>query len=178
VKTVRRRSEARWLPSRHRFAIFRLYGLLRLAMATNEAGSADIALTIDRDQSNDEQYAVALLVFATVTSYLAVLLPFVTPVAIAMAIPLSGFAVQVPVFIVGSLLPRWRNNLSINSVVLMATITAASIYFARGGSWAHFVAWFFLGTLIANGAAWCIVFLLRGRIAEIDRLYGGEAFEA
>jgi hypothetical protein len=176
MKAVSNRAQARWLPSRYRFAIFRLYALLRLAMSSSESGGGEI-LQIDRDQSNEEQYAVALLVFVTVASYLAVLLPLVLPVAVAIAIPLAGLAVQVPVYITGSLLPARRDHASINGIVLMTIIAAASVFFARGATWAHFVAWFFLGTLVVNGTAACITFLLRGRIAAMDREYGGPAFE-
>jgi hypothetical protein len=177
MKAVRNRSQARWLPSRYRFAIFRLYALVRLALSMQDTREADIALQIDRDQSNEEQYAVALLVLGTATSYLAVLLPVVTMVAIAIAIPLAGLAVQVPTFIVGSLLPDGRDNASINGIVLMSILTAASVYFMRSASWAHIVAWFFLGALAFNGTAWCVAFLLRRHITAMDREYGGPAFE-
>ncbi len=177
MKAVSNRSRARWLPSRYRFAIFRLYALLRLTMSTEDTSGADIALQIDRDQSNEEQYTVALLVLGTATSYLAVLLPMVTPVAIAIAIPVAAFAVQMPACIVGSLLPDGRDNASINGIVMMSILAAASVFFMRGASWAHLVAWFFLGALALNGAASCIVFLLRRLITAMDREYGGPAFE-
>ncbi len=176
MKVVRNREQARWLPSRYRFAIFRLYALVRLATSTREPGAV-IALQIDRDQSNEEQYGIALLVLGTVVSYLAALLPLIPPVAIVVALPLAGLALQVPVYIAGSLLPKGRHNTAINGVILMTLIAAASVFFARSESWARFVAWFFLCALVVNGVASCLMFLLRGRIAAMDQRFGGPAFE-
>src|SRR4051794_21762234 len=71
TETIRNRPEARWLPSRHRFALFRLYALLRLVSAKPEQTEAELVLPIERDQSAHEQYAVALWIYVTAVAYVA-----------------------------------------------------------------------------------------------------------
>src|ERR1019366_7775486 len=118
-------------PSRYRFATFRLYGLARFSLATRAPAIREIALPIDRDQSNGEQYTVTFLVLATVASFIAVLLPLPAAVSIAIAIPLATFVVQVPILIVGGILPPGRHNAPVHGVLLMTMIAAASVWFAR-----------------------------------------------
>src|SRR5688500_10333131 len=93
LKIVRDRLDARWLPSRFRFAIFRLiaYVVFRLTRQKEERG---IVVVIDRDQSAIENYSVAAVVMLVVTSfaYAALTRFLVRPAAIVLA-PFAASAI-------------------------------------------------------------------------------------
>ena len=165
MKTIRGRAEARWMPSRHRFAIVRLYAFLRLRRAKPEPRET-LMLVVDRDQTAWEHHGMSLWVVLTVACYIASMLMRVWPVAlaVAVAVPLATAAIEVPV-VSGGFFFRGRAN----GVFFMILLTAASAYFARQTSWVRFVAWQFFALMILNALAALILLLLREPIARLER---------
>jgi hypothetical protein len=177
VKIVRGRADARWLPSRFNFAIFRLFAFFRMKTATPEP--RDVALVIDRNQNNVESFTLAAWVTLTVTCYVAGTLfaSWPLPLALLAGIPVAITCLEIPIVTVGLIVRHTKSNIGLNSVVLMSLLLAAALYFVRAqsfaSSWVRFVAWQFLGAVALNVIAAAIVFLLRGAIAEMENAAGG-----
>jgi len=166
---VRGRADARRLPSRHRFALFRLAALMRLRNAAPRP--ADVVLFLDRDQNAIDHHAASLWIVLTIACYLAGTLFAAWPVvaALAVSVPLALMAVQFPVAIIGLLTARTARRHLINSVALMSVLILLAVHFARGTSWVRFAAWQFLAVIGLNAIAAVIVFLLRAPIARLER---------
>ena len=169
MRLVRGRADARWLPSRHNFALFRLGAYLRLRRAQPE--HRDVILVIDRHQSTTETWAVTCWLAFTLTCYLAATLFADWPIAIAIVIslPLSVATLQVPAILSALTIARFaRNRIRVNSIALMVFFTAASAYLALRPTWVRFVAWQFLALLALNAVAAIVAFALRGSIAALE----------
>ena len=178
MKVVRGRGEARWLPSRRRFALFRLWAFLRLRNAAPEPRPG-VMLMIDPDQSAVECYGVSTWFWLTTSAYVAFELSKImpAPLAIIAALPIGNMAVQIPIYAMGALVLPAIQTLSrsrltapagINSTFLVALCVVVASYYALHGAWIRFVAWQFLAVLALNTIAAAIVFLLRGRIARLE----------
>lgn len=171
MNVIVNRSAARWLPSRHRFALPQLVAFARLRRGNPQDadGPDHLILSIDRDQSAAESYAVAVWVFVTVAAYLAAILPIPLPLAIIVAIPLASIVIHIPIVVGG---PTLRiilgdnDHVKIVSVGTMSLLTGWSFYVARGHSWARFVGWFFFAVLACNAIASLILWLLRAEVDE------------
>jgi hypothetical protein len=178
MNVVVNRPEARWLPSRHRFALAQLIAFVRLRRSEHPiANAADhLILPIDRDQSAAEAYTVAIWVFVTVAAYLAAILPMSLPLAIIAAIPLASIVLHLPIVLGGPILRLIlgdNDHVKIVSVGTMSLLIVWSFCIARGDSWARFVAWFFFAVLACNAIAAVILWLLRGAVrAEESRCAG------
>ena len=178
MKIVRGRADARWLPSRYNFAIFRLLAYARMRGAKPEL--RDVTLIVDRNQNNLESHLLAAWTTLTVTCYAAGTLfeSWPLPLALLAGVPVAITLMEIPVMTAGLLLLRRReNNIRVNSVVLMSVLIAAALYFARAHSWIRFAAWQFLGGVALNALAAPLVFLLRGSIAEMEDAVGGISSE-
>jgi hypothetical protein len=166
------RPEARSLPSRHRFAIARLIGYVRLRLAARAAQHSEhIILSIDRDQTAAEMHFVALWVFATTTCYIAALLPLTLPLAILLAIPLAAIAIHIPIVVGGPLLRFLTgdgDHIKIVSVITMALLLIVSSYVATTATWARVIAWLFFAILLTNCAAAFFLRLLRGAVQAAE----------
>jgi hypothetical protein len=181
VRVVRGRADARWFPSRHNFALFRLWAYLKLRRARPE--HCDGTLVIDRHQSAAETWVVMSWMTLTFACYLAATL-FVDwhiAVALPVSLPLAVVLLEVPAIISAlTIAPVFRsvtrertNGSRVNGVVIMLLFGAASAYFARHPSWIRFVAWQFLALLALNAIAAMIVFPLRHSIARLEAQVGG-----
>jgi len=172
LNIVADRPEARWLPSRHRFALARLIGYLRLRQSKPAAHDSEhLILSIDRDQTAAEMNLVALWVFVTTACYIAAALPLTLALAIVLAIPLAAIAIHLPIVIGGPLLRLFigdGNHIKIISVTTMSLLLIASSYAATTASWARFVAWLFLAILLINGLAAATLWLLRNAVQEAE----------
>ena len=173
MKVVRGRADARWLPSRFHFALFRLYAFVRMKLAKPEP--ADVALVIDRNQNPLESALLSVWTTATLACYAAETLfaSWPLPLALLAGVPVAITCLEIPIVIVGLMLRHRATNIPLNSFVLMTLLIALALYFARAQSWARFAAWQFLGTVALNAVAAGIVFLLRGSIAEMESAVGG-----
>lgn len=170
------RPEARWFPSRHRFAMMRLIALLRLRRSRAVIESPEhLILSIDRDQTASEMYGIALWVVATTACYIAALLPLWLPLSIVAAIPLAAVAVHLPIVIGGPLLRILigdGDHINIISAITMGLLLIASSYFAMTTTWARFPAWLFFAILILNCTAAIILWMLRGRVQAAEERCG------
>jgi hypothetical protein len=172
VNVVRDRSEARWLPSRHHFAVARLIAYAKLRGARAGANKTEhLILSIDRDQTAAEMNGAAIWVFITTVCYIAAALPLIWPAAIVVAIPIAAIALQLPTVVIGPIVRLMigdGDHIKIISVIAMSLLVIASSYFAVSSSWARYVAWLFFTLLIVNGAAAIVVWTLRGGIRAAE----------
>ena len=173
MRIVRGRADARWLPSRFNFALFRLYAFLR--MKTAKAEPADVSLVLDRNQNPLESAVLSTWTTATLACYAAGTLfeAWPLPLALLAGVPVAITCLEIPIVLVGLLLRHRENNIPLNSFVLMSLLVAAAVYFVRAQSWIRFAAWQFLGAVALNAIAAVIIFLLRGEIAEMEDAVGG-----
>lgn len=177
MKVVHGRADARWLPSRFRFALFRLIAYVRMRGAKPER--RDVTLVLDRDQNNIESFGVCAWTTLTLTCYVAGTLfdHWPLPLALAAGVPVAVTCLELVIVAAGVALRRRGNNLRVNSVVLLSLLIAAALYFARSQSWICFAAWQFLAGVGLNAVAAPIVFLLRGSIAAMEDAVGGTSSE-
>lgn len=179
MKTVRNRADARWLPSRFRYAIFRLiaFGVIRRSRPREASG---LVLVIDRDQSASEYYAISVWLLLTVSCYVGAGLSRVTNgvVAAIAAIPLASLLIEV-VYLSGAAMPslgaagiRHEHSLRLASIMLYALLFVTAVYFTLSQSWVRYVAISFLIIVAVNAIASVVVWSLRRRIAELERTYG------
>lgn len=180
--------ELRRLPSRHRFALFRLAALIGLSASVRRGlgePRRDLLLFVDRDQNAAETYAVAIWVAGTAVAYLAWWMSFAIPLtpAFVLAVPAAALVLELPMFVVGAIVvPLWNRvsgsrrevNQTLNSKVLMSLLLALSAYCASGTPvWVRAVAWQFFAVTALNAAAAVVVFLLRGHIDALEASVGG-----
>jgi len=181
MNVVRNRADARWFPSRHNFALFRLAAYLRLRRARPE--HRDGILIIDRHQSATETWLVTSWVTLTFACYLATTL-FVDwhlAPALLVSLPLAVVLLEVPAILSAlTIAPLFRSvsgdlakGYRVNGVVIMLLFGAASAYFARHPTWIRFVAWQFLALVTLNALAAAIAFPLRHSIARLEAQVGG-----
>ena len=157
---VRGHAEARWLPSRHRFALFRLFGLVKTRTAKPEPREG-LMLIVDRDQSGYEHYAVSTWIVLTVACYLAATLfgAWPLPLGLAAALPAAAIAIEIPIYVSGLI----AGNARANGIVFMLLMTAVSAYLATMETWVRFAAWQFLALLALNALA---AVVMRGVVSE------------
>lgn len=182
MKLIRDRSEARWLPSRHRYAIGRLAGFVRTRRA-KPSRQPGLLLPLDRDQTAAEIHAVALWVVITLSCYATEMLSrrWSPAAAAAAGIVAAIMALQIAVVASGSIvMPLWNavsgrrstNNIEANSAVILSAMLGASVYFATLPGWVRFVAWTALGIAIVNAAAAVALWMIRGSVEELERRCG------
>lgn len=175
MKMIRGRRDARWLPSRHNFALFRLGAYLRCRTARPEP--AEVMMAIDRHQSALENYSVSAWVLLTLTCYLAATLfgSWPTTLGVMAALPVAAVVAEAPFFILAPFLAPLdgAKTLRIQAPGNMLMYLAAAVWFSAKPSWVRFAAWQFLGFAALNAIAAVLVFLLRGRIARLESAFVG-----
>jgi hypothetical protein len=181
VRIVRGRAEARWLPSRHRFGLFRLWAYARLRSAKPEPRPG-LMLIVDPDQSAVECYTTSTWIALTTAGYIAAELAkrWPLPLAIAAAIPLACIALHLPLLVGAAIVPviqalarrRVAWYAAINSTAIAAVHILIAAFLAKEQTWVRFVAWQALVVFGLNAIAAAIVLLLRGRIATLEASYG------
>jgi hypothetical protein len=178
MNVIADRPDARWLPSRHHFAIARLIAFVRL-MRVEGRGTEErehIILPINSDQSAAEVYAVAVWVYLTTASYFVAVLPLSLPLAVFAAIPLAFIAIQIPIVVGGPLLRLLLGDEShVRTIfaVTMGMLLIWSFYIVRMATWAGLVAWLFFAVLAANGIAAVILRMLRRRVEAAEKRCAG-----
>lgn len=176
MRFVRDRAEARWLPSRFRYALFRLLAFVKLRNAKPEPAPG-LLLMIDRDQNALESMSMAVWIVATMTAFVTYELDRVLPlgVAIVPAFFVALLLIEIPIHPIGLSLPRGRMNVDTQTWCNLALIAAAAAWYASRPAWVRFAGWQFLFFLLLNGAASLVVLPLRSRIAALEATYGGES---
>lgn len=197
---------AKWLPSRHHYALSKLiaFAIFRYRRAEDGArraggdisadhpkpgagpgpvdgaavpsGSPDAvappsiryAFAIDRNQSTPEAFTVATLVCLTTVADVAALLPFPLWLSLPVAIVLTPWLLQVPLYAAG--IPF--KNTKFTSVFIYATVVIVSSWVAAMPVPLRFVPWLFFAVLALNAVAWVPVRLLNRRMQELERECG------
>jgi hypothetical protein len=178
---VRDRAEARWLPSRHHFALFKLAGYLRLLSSEPEP-KPGLMLAVARDQSKVENYGFAIWFLLSVAGFLLPWLPLPLPIALPVSVLLAAIVIQFPCYFMGvvvvPLVTRTllRNNHRVNLTFLVTCGAAVAVYYALQPSWVRFLGWQYLGIIALNVIAAGLVRLLRHRIAEQEQAFGRVSF--
>jgi hypothetical protein len=186
LKAIRGRMDARWLPSRHHFALFRLYAYWRLGTAKPEL--ADVTLMVIEYQSAFETYSVTVWLLLSTSCVIAAEVSRVVfwPVAIPLSILLASVALEIPFFLAGglaTLLHRLSSKMAeqhqrLTSAATMAFLIAAACWYWQDERWVRYVAWQFLALVALNAVASVIAFAMRGAIDRLEATYGGETFAA
>jgi hypothetical protein len=176
VRFIRDRADARFLPSRYHFALFRLGAWLRL-ITTPPQPQPGLAMASDHDQSAVEHHTVAWGFFLITTAYVAAILSRQMNIVLAFvcAMAIAAVLVQIPMFAVGwvlSALKPGRNNLREVSAVTVFLFLLASIYFASASGWPRAIAWMMLLLIGSNVIAAGVLWLLRDRVSEAERRFG------
>ena len=172
MRIVRGRADARWLPSRFNYGLFRLYAYLRMKTARPEP--RDVALVIDSNQNRVESFSIGVWTTLTLACYAAGtwFASWPLPLGLLAGIVVGITCLEIPVILMG-LIRRKSNNIPLNSALMMALLIGAAAVFTREESWIRFVAGQFLGVVALNAVAAAIVFLLRHAIGEMEHAAGG-----
>jgi hypothetical protein len=172
LNVVTDRPKARWLPSRHRFALARLIAYAKLRSVREVTNKAEhLILPIDRDQTAAEMNGIAIWILVTTVCYVAAMLPMIWPAAIVVAIPIAALALHFPIVVIGPIVRMLigdGDHIKIISVITMSLLVIASSSVAMSSSWSRYVAWFFFAVLIVNAAAAVVVWLLHGGIRAAE----------
>lgn len=185
MRFVRGRADARHLPSRFNFALFRLAAYLRVRRAMPQAG--DEILVIDRHQSTFETWAVMLwfLLSATAFGTATWFADWTLPLALLFGAVTTLVVCQLALLLSGLVLwPLWRSitrttilPYRFNGAVMMGAFLAAAAECATRPAWVRFAGRQALIIAALNVVAAAIVFLLRDSIARLDARAGGAASE-
>ena len=185
MNAVRDRADARWLPSRFDFALFRLFAYFRLR-TTKPEPQPGVVLAIERHQSAIENYLIAICVWVVIAAFLASTMASTLPLGAAclVALPATGVLVSVEIVVMGvAFTPLVRKLLrlpdqagvAINSVVMGAVALTCAALLMTGSSPLRHIGTAYVILLAANVLASPIVFLMQRRIAELERGHGLES---
>ncbi len=178
---VRDRGDARWLPSRFHFALFRLYAYMRLRAAKPEPVPG-LILSINRHQSASENFLATICIVFVAGSYFAAWFEtsMVTLLAYAAGLLAAIIAIQALIVFSGLIfaaVPK-AGGMGVAARLVAVTIMAAMIAgggaVASGDSSARYVAGGFLLLVAMNAVAALLNFLLREKIGELERRFGVE----
>jgi hypothetical protein len=126
------------------------------------------AFAIDRNQSSAEAFTVATLVCLTMVADVAALLPFRLWLSIPLAIVLTPWLLQVPLYAAG--IPF--KNTKFTSVFIYTTVVIVSSWVGFMQTPLRFMAWLFFAVLALNAVAWVPVRLLDRRMQGLERECG------
>ncbi|HEY5611437.1 MAG TPA: hypothetical protein VIL97_09535 [Thermoanaerobaculia bacterium] len=187
------RSGGEWLPSRFRYAAFRLVGFIRVSGILPEPNERDerVLLTNGPEQTRFETYTMMILVTLFWTlDFLEVIAPAPTmdeairraPTALAAAI--LAFHAMLPV---GSLvtmslqaigLGRGTTPLTMITRFHVSVLTLFSIWVATEPSVLRWSGIVWLAMLVVNALAATILWFLRGRVKAVEDRWREWVFDA
>lgn len=184
MTVIRNRADARWLPSRFDFALFRLFAYFRLKAMKPEP-QPNIALSVDRHQNAVENYLLPACVVVVIAAFLASIMATAIPfgAACAIALPAAVLMIDIHVVLMGvAITPLVRkvtgtrsdSGIAVSSAIVTAAAFASAVLLAAGRSPLRHVGTTYLALLAANALAFPVVLLLRPRIADLERSYGVE----
>lgn len=181
MNAVRDRADARWLPSRFDFALFRLFAYFRLRTMKPEP-QAGLVLAIDRHQSTIENCLISIWVWVVISAFLASIISPTLPLGAAcvIALPAAGALVSVEIVVVGMAIPVVRkvlrlsdqSDVGVNSVLVGAMAVASAVLLTMGSSPLRYIGAAYLVLLATNVVASIAVFLMKSRFAALERGYG------
>ena len=158
MRFVRDRDDARWLPTRFHFALFRLIAIVRMSLMEPRTRPG-IIVAVDRYQSTVESYTISVWYFVTVSCFFSAVMPLWAAIAVA------SLVVQLPIYVVG-------RGQGVNSIILMSSATLAAAYLITQQTWLRFVAAQFLAILALNAIAALILLPMRGTIRKLEARCG------
>lgn len=185
MRAVRDRAEARWIPSRFDFALFRLFAYARLK-ASQPQPKAGLVLAIERHQSAVENYLISLCVWVVISAFLASIIAGIVPLSAAwlIALPATGVLVSVEIVVMGMAVdPLVRKLLrlsdqagvDVNSAVTGFFAIACAVLLMTSSSPLRHIGTAYLALLAANVVASAVVFVMHRKIADLERGYGLES---
>lgn len=161
MRIVRGRAEARWLPSRFNFALFRLFAYVRLRTSRPQP-QAGLMLSVERYQSAAENNIVCVAMVLVVASFFE---------SILAGIPAAIIALQAAIVLSRPIIrPFWRRDDSTvepGSKLILLAVVGIAIWFARS----RVVPRLFLAIVALNMLAAAIMFALRRRVGELERSF-------
>lgn len=159
MNVVHDRPQAKWLPSRHRFALARLVAYAKLLTSRPTTPDVDrLILAIDPDQSAIENYAASIWYLGSLTCFIAAFVPLL------IAFPIALIIIEIPIYVFG--VPFGNRRITSAGYVLCGAGAAA--YFALQPTWIRFAAYVFLGVLALNAIAFVIMWLLRHHVRAAE----------
>lgn len=180
MKAICERADARWLPSRHHFALFRLFAFLRLKTVRPQP-QRGLLLMLDRHQSELENYSLSAWVFVSATCFVAGTLFAAChfALAVALAVPVTVVGLEVAVVGSGLLVELFASvtrlevddRPGVSSAALMLLFIGVSAWLALSRTWVRWAAWQVLALVALNAIAAAVVYLLRGPIMRAERVY-------
>lgn len=180
MKAICERADARWLPSRHHFALFRLFAFLRLKTVRPQP-ERGLLLMLDRDQSELENYSLSVWVFVTTIFFVAGTLFAARHVALALAlaVPVAVIGLQVAIVASGLLVELFsaltglkvEDRVGVSSAMLMTLFVGVAAWLATSRMWVRWAGWQVLALVALNAIAATLVYLLRGPIRRAERVY-------
>ncbi|HEU4521240.1 MAG TPA: hypothetical protein VFT12_04500 [Thermoanaerobaculia bacterium] len=168
MRVVRDRPEARWLPSRFRFAAFKLaaWMLYRAAPRRRQPG---LVVAIDRDQTAVESYSMAIVIVTAGTLFAFDPLQRYLAWPLAATIAFISVVIFLHVIITFPPIGAWQNShIELKSFVTIFFLAAAAIHFATADGWIRYVAWLILAAMSLNAAAAIVVRLAKSRMPAGD----------
>ena len=170
MNAVRDCPEAKWFPSRHRFALARMFAFVRSQFPVRPRADVDhILISMHPDHSAIEQYAIAIWFFVTLTGYIAAVLPLRWMVSAPL---IAALAVQIVTGSISAMGSVRANHLRRNSMTLFGLMIIASAWFAMQPGLVRYVAWFFLAVVAFNAIAWLVMIALRNSVRELEQRCG------
>ena len=187
MKAYVERPEGRWLPSRYRYAIFRLTAFLLLRRSAPYQPATPerrYALIIDRDQNPIESFALSLFLVtwsSACASIAATRYAGVRPALAAGLFPIllviMPFILQVVLYVVGGLLAVFRrvglpvaeaNHGVQTATFFLVMLAAATIVSTSGRPALAILGWSWFALLGINGAAALMMRLLAKPVAAAE----------
>lgn len=172
MKLVRNRADARWLPSRYRYALFRLMAWA-IFRAVGPKPRRGIVMAVDRDQSALESYSMAVWLTLTSSCLAFAMLNRVLPAGPALVVsPFAALAFLQGVTSVVSIAGAaglQRSSGSLVSLSTMFLVTVAAIHVAGYDGWPRLAAWAFLLVLGLNAIAAAIAHLFREQLIDTEK---------
>jgi hypothetical protein len=184
VNVVRDRADARWLPSRFDFALFRLFAYFRLKTIGPEEAPG-LVLSIERHQSAIENYLISFCVCLVMAAFIASIVAANLPLgpACLIALPMTGILISAQIVFMGAVItPLLRKVtgmggaacIAMNSILMSAIAITAAILLAIGSSPLRHIGTAYLLLLAANAIASVVVFLMQRQFDDLERRYGVE----
>ena len=167
MTVVRDDPAARWLPSRHRFALARLIAFIIFLVEDSRPRLSNVdhlLLAIDRDQSAIENYFLSIWFIVMAVCYISAALPLPAVISFIVAVPLATIAMQIPMYV--------GTPMQVSSIGFMLSLFSASAYYAASTSPIRYVAWFSLALMLMNAIAWLVMIFLRHDVRELERRCG------
>ena len=159
MRIVQDREDARGLPARFHFAIFKLAAFVRMKFVTPRERRG-VLIVIDRDQSAVEHYIISAWITALVICFLSAIMPVI------LAIPLATIIIQIPLFTI------CRSNIDTSSWLMFTLVGIAAAYLLHRHTWIRFVALSYFLIIAINLLAAAIMMLLHSDVREMEARCG------